>query len=112
MDRFYREFGRLVRRARRRFPGHLTQADLGTKIGLKRSSISNIERGLQHVPLHKLYDLAAALGVAPADLLPPVKDTEQAEAVREMRRKGYDPRIIDQLAAHLVPEDSDESNEG
>jgi transcriptional regulator with XRE-family HTH domain len=63
---FYQDFGALVRRAR----GAMPQAALGLRVGLSRGSISNIEAGRQHVPLHLLPRLATALGVEAIELLP------------------------------------------
>lgn len=68
MDALYRDFGRQLRARRRR--AHLTQEQLAERVGLSRTSITNIEKGTQHIPLHVLYQLAGALGTKPADLLP------------------------------------------
>jgi transcriptional regulator with XRE-family HTH domain len=68
MSQLYREFGRLLKA--RRKDAHLTQDDVATKIGLVRTSITNIELGRQQVSLHTLYALADAVGVAPEELLP------------------------------------------
>jgi transcriptional regulator with XRE-family HTH domain len=62
---FYEDFGQRVRQAR----GELSQRALGERVGLSRGSISNIEAGRQHVPLHLLPKLARALGVDASDLL-------------------------------------------
>lgn len=48
----------------------MTQARLGRTVGLSRTSITNIERGRQHVALHHLFAIADALNVPPAVLLP------------------------------------------
>jgi transcriptional regulator with XRE-family HTH domain len=68
MDGLYREFGGLLRTHRRR--AGLTQNQVAERVGLARTSITNIERGHQHVPLHQLFRLASAVGVQPAELLP------------------------------------------
>lgn len=68
MNQLYREFGRLLRA--RRKDAHLTQDDVASKVGLVRTSITNIERGRQQVTLHTLYALADAVGVPPEDLMP------------------------------------------
>ena len=58
--------------------GKLTQAELARQIGLERTSVTNIERGNQKVPLHVLYRICEALGVNIYDLLP---DVGQAQAL-------------------------------
>lgn len=68
VDRLYRELGRRLRAARRN--AQLTQAALAERVGVSRTSITNVEQGNQHVPIHVLYELARALGVSPASLLP------------------------------------------
>lgn len=68
-DLLYVEFGRLVRQHRRRL--QLTQIDLGRRIGLTRTSVTNIESGRQRVLLHQMFLIAEALGVTPTALLPP-----------------------------------------
>ena len=68
MDRLYREFGRALR-ARRKHAG-LSQDNVAQRVGMSRTSITNIEQGRQHVSLHVLYELAAAVGTTPEDLLP------------------------------------------
>jgi transcriptional regulator with XRE-family HTH domain len=68
MEAFYRDFGRLLARTRR--DHGLSQQLLGERVSLSRTSIVNVEKGRQRVPLHLLIDMAAALGVEPAALLP------------------------------------------
>lgn len=48
----------------------LTQQDLADKVGLTRTSVTNIEKGNQQVSLAMLYRFASALNVSPTDLLP------------------------------------------
>lgn len=64
----YQEFGLRLRNARR--AAKLTQEGLAQRVGLSRTSITNIEKGRQHASLHLLFYLAAAVGVEPAELLP------------------------------------------
>ena len=68
-DSLYRTFGMLVQTHRRRIKG-MTQAKLGRRIGLSRTSVTNIERGHHHVSLHHLFGIANALQVPPQVLLP------------------------------------------
>jgi len=68
MDEFYEAFGERVRKARA--AQGLNQQELGSAVGLNRTSISNIEKGRQRVALHMLFEFAAALRVEPESLLP------------------------------------------
>lgn len=72
----YAGLGAMVR-VRREREG-LTQGQLADRIGMTRTSVTNIESGRQKVQLHTLYDIAAALDVSPAELLP---SAERLEAV-------------------------------
>jgi transcriptional regulator with XRE-family HTH domain len=68
VDDFYEQFGQRVRSAR--LDQGLNQEALGHRVGLERSSISNVEKGRQRVQLHMLLEFSTALGVSPAQLLP------------------------------------------
>ena len=48
----------------------LTQEALASLISLSRTSITNIEKGRQSVPLHKIIEIAEALRVDASNLLP------------------------------------------
>jgi transcriptional regulator with XRE-family HTH domain len=78
VEELYYAFGQRLRRARRR--AHLTQEQLGRRVGLSRTSITNMEKGAQHVSLHHLFDFAQALGVPPHELLP--EEPVSADAAR------------------------------
>jgi len=68
MDVLYKEFGRRLREARE--AARLSQDAVAKRVGLSRTSITNIERGRQHVALHMLYRFASAVGAQPTELLP------------------------------------------
>lgn len=76
----YREVGQRVRSLRT--TAGLTQSALAQRVGLTRTSITNIERGRQQFSLHILYDLADALAVPPTALLSP-PPAEQEIAIDE-----------------------------
>lgn len=73
VDRLYKQFGQRLRELR--IEAGLTQEEVAERVKLKRTSITNIERGRQHIALHQLYLLASAVGASPEGLLP---DTESA----------------------------------
>jgi transcriptional regulator with XRE-family HTH domain len=63
----YARIGKSIRRAREN--QGLTQAALAALVGLKRTSITNVERGMQKLLLHTFIDLAHALHISPTELL-------------------------------------------
>lgn len=89
MDGLYKEFGRLLRQ--RRTEAGLTQSQVASRVGLTRTSITNIERGTQHIALHQLFRLASAVGVGPTDLLPDQKVAlEELVPARALRAVAED----------------------
>jgi transcriptional regulator with XRE-family HTH domain len=82
MHWMYKPFGRRVRELRETCG--LTQAKLADSVGLSRTSITNIERGRQAVPLHALYSFAESLKVELIELLP--EPSERANARTELER--------------------------
>jgi transcriptional regulator with XRE-family HTH domain len=70
IEAMYAEFGKLIRRHRLRL--NLTQDQLADRVGLSRTSITNIEKGRQKVLIHHLIQLAESLQVSPEALLPPI----------------------------------------
>jgi len=83
VEPFYREFGDALRAARA--ARGLSQEALATGVGLSRTSVANIERGRQRIPLHLLIDFARVLDVEPAALLPQGEGEDLAEAERHLR---------------------------
>lgn len=67
---FYNEVGRRIREARKRRKPPLTQEGLAKLVSLTRTSITNVEKGRQKFLLHTFADIASALRVDPATLLP------------------------------------------
>ncbi len=80
--RLFEAVGRKVR-ALRSSPGEnraaLTQAQLAEMVGLERTSITNIERGNQKVPLHVLYRICEALQVPIGELLPSPSEIQSSD---------------------------------
>ncbi len=87
IEKLYFEFGQLVRKHRDRLPD-LTQEKLGLLVGLSRTSITNIEKGRQHVSLHLLRIPAGAL----------IPQSSEPEAESKMASKlppGTEPEIAE-----------------
>lgn len=67
-DRLYSIIGQLIRTRREQI--EFTQEELARRVGLTRTSISNIEGGKQKIQIHTLYVIAEALHVSAHTLLP------------------------------------------
>ena len=66
---FYKQVGERIRKERT--TRKVSQEALAMAVGLKRTSISNIEKGRQRLLLHTFYEIADTLKSKPIDLLPP-----------------------------------------
>jgi transcriptional regulator with XRE-family HTH domain len=67
-----RILGRNVRRERKRLGK--SQEELALDVGMKRSYLSDLERGTRNPSVKAIARLASALGVEPATLLQPAAD--------------------------------------
>lgn len=67
-EQFYREVGSSIRQVRR--SKGMTQESLAESVGLKRTSLINIEKGRQRILLHTFVELTSKLQVPPSHLLP------------------------------------------
>lgn len=83
IKQLYENVGSRVRAARER--GGVTQLTLGQKIGLTRSSIANLERGYQRIPLHVLALVADALDVRLLDLIPDSLPNDDTGTMSEVK---------------------------
>jgi len=90
-DALYRWIGDRLKK--RRLELHLTQDDIASRVGVLRTSITNIEAGRQKTPLHVLYGLCEALDLDIALVVPPSSEvsrrigpgaTEVAEKFKHM----------------------------
>jgi transcriptional regulator with XRE-family HTH domain len=81
VDRLYRVFGSRVRARREEMS--ITQEELGSRVDLSRTSITNIEKGRQRVLLHQMVEIAQALGTAPTELLDPFEPAQRPAPLRD-----------------------------
>jgi transcriptional regulator with XRE-family HTH domain len=91
----YARIGDAIRR--RRDAVGLSQASLGEKVGLGRTSITMIEGGAQALLVHQLLDIAKALRVTPVELL---AESEAKEEVGPSRTL-YQSSLVEGLMAEL-----------
>jgi transcriptional regulator with XRE-family HTH domain len=97
-DGFYKKVGENIR-ARRKERG-LSQEGLAKAIGLKRPSMSNIEKGRQNILLHTFCDIVETLDSTASALLPELLRPEPSKmpdltsfskGVREFVEAGIKP---------------------
>lgn len=93
-DSIYETFGKLVRLHRQRLEG-MTQAQLGERVGLSRTSITNIEQGRQPVSLHQFLVIAHVLQVPPEALLPRPGTDDRASKRDVSLPEDTEPEIAD-----------------
>lgn len=89
--RLYEMMGRSIRELRTSrlgANGAMTQAELAKAVGLERTSITNLEKGSQKVPLHVLYAVCLVLGADVADVLPPLSEVTRREVVASLSLKS------------------------
>lgn len=77
-DLLYQAIGERIAKTRR--TTELSQARLAVKVGVTRASIVNIECGRQRAPLHLLWQIAIALEIEPARLVPSVRELAARDA--------------------------------
>ena len=98
VDDFYAELGQRIRQARE--AAELTQEELALRVAFSRASVANIERGNQRVALHKFVELAQALVVEPARLLP--RPEGRASQIGQVVRQAGLPNEIASWGARAV----------
>ncbi len=85
----YRAFGVLLRDVRAK--AGLTQDDLGKRMSLSRTAITNIEKGNQGVSLLQLYEFAEKLNVSPVELLPGEGFDLRSRSTKQMHELVAEP---------------------
>jgi transcriptional regulator with XRE-family HTH domain len=88
---FYRQLGANIRKCRE--GRKLSQEALARLIGLTRTSLTNIESGRQHPPLHTFCDIAEQLEVKYSELIPRARTAAVAvdlEAMAGLQVRGED----------------------
>ena len=80
-DRLYSHIGEQLKMHREKVG--MTQSELAERVQLERTSITNIERGKQKLPIHVLFGVCRALSVNPSEVMPHMdKVSESPELTR------------------------------
>ncbi len=68
---------------RERLVREMNQTELARRVGLSRTSVTNLELGRQSILVHQLVSIANALGVAPASLMT-VKNDDAPDVAQQL----------------------------
>ncbi len=104
-DVFYKKIGENIR-AKRKELG-LSQEGLAQAIGLKRPSMSNIEKGRQNILLHTFCDIAETLNSTASALLP---ERPSPEPVQMPDLTSYSKGVREFVEAGIKPADKEDSH--
>src|ERR1044071_9855941 len=96
--RFYKLLG--TRIAELRNASKLTQAQLAERIGSARTSITNLERGRQLMPVHQLLRISEVLQVDLKDLIPSRDEVQTQERIPVVI--GTDRKEVPPATARLI----------
>lgn len=99
----YAALGQKVRQARE--IANMRQDQLADRVGMTRTSITNIEKGNQRIQVHTLYSIANALGVSPHDLLPLPDPNDETEEEIKAKLREQTPDVQDWVKEVLSPLD-------
>jgi transcriptional regulator with XRE-family HTH domain len=88
-ESFYKRLGERIRRKRQ--DRGLSQESLAKAVGLKRPSMSNIEKGRQNLLLHTFCDIAEVLNADAGELLSEKPSTAEAVVMPDLR--GYSEEV-------------------
>lgn len=103
-EKLYLVLGARLKKLREGEDGNprLTQAELAGKVGLERTSITNIEKGNQKVPLHVLYKLCEVLKVDISSVLPALSEVQEDESTFQEVNVGESSAKVTPLAAQII----------
>ncbi|HRH45287.1 MAG TPA: helix-turn-helix transcriptional regulator [Pyrinomonadaceae bacterium] len=99
-DRFYLELGKRIRKAR--INQRLTQEQLADLVSLKRTSITNIEKGSQRILAHTLLELSEKLNISVNELIPPRPQKGEALKIENLLHKNNSPEEREFLRSVLT----------
>lgn len=103
-NRLYVLIGERVRQVRETRVPRMSQLELAKVLKLKRTSVTNIERGNQKPTLDTLYLLCEHFGLELDNVLPAVADVKIQESTREERSVtvGGKSHEVGAMTANLV----------
>lgn len=90
-DLLYQRIREQIKKIRTSEPDfRLSQAELGAILGLKRSSVANIEAGAQRASIHNIYEICDHFGLELSDLLPSIDSVRETPSAASSSDDEYD----------------------
>jgi len=109
-ERLYSSLGAKIKQLREGGEGRkrMTQAELAQLVGLERTSITNIEKGVQKVPLHILYRVCEVFNVDIIAVLPKLGDVQESNVWRLVIGETKLPPLAAQAVENLFANEMNE----
>lgn len=79
---FYQQLGANIRKFREK--KKMSQEGLANLVGLTRTSMTNIEKGRQHPPIHKLCEIIYQLQTDISDVIPPISTKNEPSDINSL----------------------------
>src|SRR6202451_3568384 len=102
---FYKKVGEVIRTKRKE--RGLSQEGLAKAVGLKRPSMSNIEKGRQNILLHTFCDIVETLG---ANATTRLRKRQQVEIIQMPDLTSYSKEVREFVEAAIKPAEKEETN--
>ena len=90
-DGLYSHIGEQLKNHREKIG--LTQLELANRVALERTSITNIERGKQKLPIHVLFGVCKALGVSPSEVMPRVEQVADSPEMTQISFGNFNGNV-------------------
>jgi len=99
-NRLYNWIGKKLRYHRNE--QELTQMQVARAIGVRRTSITNIEAGIQKLPISLLFEICNVLKLEPCEILPSLSEIKLNDLEEIQLDKAEEPkRVPPQTATHI-----------
>lgn len=104
IELIYKLLGDKIRQ--RRTDQQITQEQLASQLQISRTSVTNIELGIQKPPLHLLYEICGILNIEIDEIIPTLKDLKKTKNDVNMRVHGEWTSEIPKIVNELITEDN------
>ena len=95
VEKIYKDAGELVRY--RRILLDISQTEMGKRLGMTRTTVTNLEAGRQRIPLHLLYKVAKILHIPIYSLIPENTEADGHSLSLQVVRKKRINELLEEV---------------